>query len=101
MSDFLVGTRIVRVKSMMDTAGNLGKYFCFHDLAIRRTGKFRLLYQLIDITEFLSHDTPNKPDGHIADTKESLYSGIFEVYPPKDFPGIVKSQITLQALYEI
>ena len=88
---------------MVDPLGKLGQYFCLHGLALRRTGKYRLNYQLVDIGEFFPNNdtTPSIRDGHVSETKESLFSAIFEVYHPKDFPGIVKSKIALKALYEI
>ncbi len=47
-SALLAGTQVSECKLLHDNTGSIGCYFVFSELAVRREGKFRLLFTLVN-----------------------------------------------------
>lgn len=69
-----------------DLENNKGMFFTFPDLCVRIPGQFRLKFKIVDIS-----GTWNKSSCAPVKEFEPVFSDIFTVYHPKEFPGMSKS----------
>lgn len=48
----LTGNLISEARQLHDPAGGLGCYFIFQDLAVRREGRFRLMFTIVNTMKY-------------------------------------------------
>ncbi|KAI9332827.1 velvet factor-domain-containing protein [Obelidium mucronatum] len=80
-SQIIMG-QLISVSQTLDDLDNVtGQFYLFPELSVRSSGKFRLRFDLFDLSS-LPHG--QKP-------LASTHSNIFTVYNPKEFPGITET----------
>ncbi|KAI7858526.1 velvet factor [Circinella umbellata] len=75
----LAGQTVSSMYKLKDYDNNDGGFFVFGDLSVRIEGRYRLRFNLFEITT----------QGAI--NLKSIYSDIFSVYSAKAFPGMLES----------
>jgi hypothetical protein len=86
----LMGTLVASPYQAKDQFGIQGTFFVFPDTSCRTPGRYRLQFKLIRIDPF------NYQQGHT--NVASVITNVFNVYTPKDFPGMRASSALLKAL---
>ncbi|KAI9097099.1 velvet factor [Phlyctochytrium arcticum] len=77
----LVGSTVVPCEILSDVNGEVGMFFVFHDISVRTQGLFRLKLLVVHLDW----------EGSQSETKASILTDTFEVFPPKTFPGMTES----------
>ncbi|KAI9297313.1 hypothetical protein K502DRAFT_323379 [Neoconidiobolus thromboides FSU 785] len=77
----LVGSLVASPQLLLDENDQYGIFFLFLDLSVRTEGKFLLKFTLFCINDSVEA-TP---------ATQSLFSNMFDVFPPKRFPGMTDS----------
>ncbi|KAI8619057.1 velvet factor [Chytriomyces sp. MP71] len=67
--------------SLLDLDGMEGLYFVFPEVAIRSAGQYRMRFDLYKMPSPMEASC-----GILA----SVFSNVFQAYPPREFPGIVE-----------
>lgn len=91
----LVGNRTVQSYNFAGRDPPLdGTFFAFPDLSVRSVGRYRLNFKLIRLPQLAPQE------GDLALQPTSVHTDIFQVYPAKDFPGMLESTELTKALAE-
>ncbi|KAI8826096.1 velvet factor [Fimicolochytrium jonesii] len=77
----LVGVTVASCEVLADIDGQESMFFIFHDLSVRPQGLYRLKFVLVHMNF----------ENTAAALSTSLMSDVFEVTPPKAFPGMTES----------
>ncbi|KAJ3333663.1 hypothetical protein HDU76_005407 [Blyttiomyces sp. JEL0837] len=77
----LVGSVVSPCMILKDVDGTEGMFFVFHDLSVRPQGTFRLKLQVVNAASW----------SPASSAKGVLWTNVFEVFPPKTFPGMAES----------
>ena len=88
----LLGSLAASPAVAADELNKKGAYFTFADLSCREAGRFRLKFTLAAI------DPSNHTSGSTVPLLANVYSDVFHVYSPRDFPGMRRSTPLTQAL---
>ncbi|KAJ2417632.1 hypothetical protein GGI10_000037 [Coemansia sp. RSA 2530] len=75
----MAGALVSPLHTLRDMTGAQGAYFVFSDLSVRIEGSFRLRFELYEM------------EGDVVQHRASALSGVFSVYSPKRFPGMMES----------
>ncbi|KAJ2065874.1 hypothetical protein GGH13_005945, partial [Coemansia sp. S155-1] len=75
----MAGALVSPLHTLRDMTGSQGAYFVFSDLSVRIEGSFRLRFELYEM------------EGDTVHHRASALSGVFSVYSPKRFPGMMES----------
>ncbi|KAJ3177195.1 hypothetical protein HDU85_005973 [Gaertneriomyces sp. JEL0708] len=81
----LIGSTVMPCEILEDVNGQEGMFFVFHDLSVRLQGAYRLKFLLI----YLNLSVPASERQSVS--KATITTDIFEVFPPKSFPGMTES----------
>ncbi|KAJ3131590.1 hypothetical protein HDU90_008191 [Geranomyces variabilis] len=77
----LVGATVASCDPLIDVDGQPGMYFVYNDLSVRPQGSYRLKFLLVHLNLDLT----------LAEAMGTLLTDVFEVSPPKTFPGMTES----------
>ncbi|KAJ2627421.1 hypothetical protein GGF44_004731, partial [Coemansia sp. RSA 1694] len=75
----MAGALVSPLHTLRDTTGTQGAFFVFSDISVRMEGSFRLRFELYEM------------EGDMVHHRASALSGVFSVYSPKRFPGMMES----------
>ncbi|KAJ3197970.1 hypothetical protein HDU82_001299 [Entophlyctis luteolus] len=81
----LLGNLLTESRVLYDENNKPGMFFVFYDLAVRKTGSFRLKFELYRIID----RSKDVRDG--ASPICATMSDVFQVYRPNDFPGLLET----------
>ncbi|KAI8916929.1 velvet factor [Powellomyces hirtus] len=77
----LVGATVASCETLRDVDGREGMFFVYNDLSVRPQGSYRLKFLVVHLNF----------EATMAEVKAAVITDVFEVSPPKSFPGMTES----------
>ncbi|OMH81011.1 hypothetical protein AX774_g5548 [Zancudomyces culisetae] len=79
----LVGNTVTTSLNLHDLDGNVGIYFIFNDLSIRKDGIFRLKFLFFDLGR------EGRINSSFTEVRAEVFSEPFYVFTARNFPGMI------------
>ncbi|KAL8795759.1 MAG: hypothetical protein Q9195_001811 [Heterodermia aff. obscurata] len=84
----LIGSLCVSAFKLTDPNSELGIWFILQDLSVRTEGSFRLKMNFVNVG---SQNSSTSLNTTAAPVLASIFSGVFQVFSAKKFPGVIES----------